>query len=141
MVAKRSQCSILNASRRFVVTACAMALEGTPGKWSLWATHPERLGGVEELYDTAAEAAARVADLRGTGYTVEITPLASDCPMTRAFDLSEQAAACRELADHGRRQVAKLKDAKDKKRLLQFIYELEDQATDLDKQASGVLPA
>ena len=116
-----------------------MASEDILGKWSMRATHPNRLGGVSVLYHTATEAAARVADLRGTGYTVEITPL-TDRPMTKAFDLSEQAAACRELAEHGRRQAANLKDAKGKKRLLQFIYELEDQATALDRQASGVLP-
>jgi hypothetical protein len=56
----------------------AMAPEGTPGKWSLWATHPERLGGVAELYATTAAAAVRAADLRQAGYTVEIFLSRSD---------------------------------------------------------------
>lgn len=52
--------------------ACVMASEGTLGKWSLWATHPERLGCVAELYATTAAAAVRAADLREAGYKVEI---------------------------------------------------------------------
>ena len=51
---------------------CAMVPEGTPGKWSLWATHPRRLGGIAELYATTAGAAARAAGLTQTGYIVEI---------------------------------------------------------------------
>ena len=50
-----------------------MAPEGTPGKWSLWATHPKRLGAVAELYATTGAAAARAADLREAGYSVDIT--------------------------------------------------------------------
>ena len=49
-----------------------MVPEGTPGKWSLWATHPKRLGSVAELYATTEAAATRAADLRQAGYTVEI---------------------------------------------------------------------
>lgn len=51
---------------------CAMVSEGTPGKWSLWATHPKRLGGIAELYATEAFVAARAADLRHAGYLVDI---------------------------------------------------------------------
>jgi hypothetical protein len=51
---------------------CAMLSEGTPGKWSLWATHPKRLGGIAELYATEASVAARAADLRQAGYLVDI---------------------------------------------------------------------
>jgi hypothetical protein len=51
---------------------CAMASEGTPGKWSLWATHPERLGGIAELYATEASVSARAGDLRQAGYKVEV---------------------------------------------------------------------
>jgi hypothetical protein len=50
-----------------------MAPEGTPGKWSLWATHPDRLGAVAELYATKVAAAARAADLRQGGYDVAVT--------------------------------------------------------------------
>ena len=50
-----------------------MVPEGTPGKWSLWATHPARLGAVAELYPSTVAAAARAADLRQAGYTVEVT--------------------------------------------------------------------
>ena len=50
----------------------AMVPEGTSGKWSIWATHPRRLGGIAELYSTEASAAARAADLRHAGYLVEI---------------------------------------------------------------------
>lgn len=49
-----------------------MVQEGTPGKWSLWAMHPKRLGGIAELHATAGAAAARAADLRQAGYLVEI---------------------------------------------------------------------
>lgn len=51
---------------------CAMVAEGTAGKWSLWATHPKRLGGIAELYATEAPAASRAAELRQLGYKVEI---------------------------------------------------------------------
>ena len=50
---------------------CGMVPEGTPGKWSLWATHPTRLGGIAELYATTDAASARAADLRRAGYVVE----------------------------------------------------------------------
>ena len=49
-----------------------MVPEGTLGKWSLWATHHKRLGGVAELSATDAAAAARAADLRQAGYKVEV---------------------------------------------------------------------
>ena len=51
---------------------CAMVPEGTSGKWSIWATHPKRLGGIAELYATEASVAARAADLRNAGYSVDI---------------------------------------------------------------------
>ena len=50
----------------------AMVPEGTLGKWSIWATHPKRLGGIAELYATEASVAARAADLRHAGYLVDI---------------------------------------------------------------------
>jgi hypothetical protein len=50
----------------------AMVSEGTLGKWSLWATHPERLGCIAELDATETSAAARAADLRQAGYKLEI---------------------------------------------------------------------
>lgn len=59
---------------------CAMVSEGTPGKWSLWATHPKRLGGIAELYATTAAASARAADLRQAGYLVEIFLSRPTCP-------------------------------------------------------------
>jgi hypothetical protein len=49
-----------------------MVPEGTPGKWSLWARHPKRLGGIAELFATSGAAATRTADLRQAGYAVEI---------------------------------------------------------------------
>jgi len=51
---------------------CAMVPEGTSGKWSIWATHPKRLGGIAELYATEASVAARAADLKRAGYLVNI---------------------------------------------------------------------
>jgi hypothetical protein len=50
---------------------CAMVYERTLGKWSLWATHPNRLGGIAELFTTEAYADARASDLRKMGYRVE----------------------------------------------------------------------
>ena len=50
----------------------AMVPEGTLGKWSIWATHPKRLGGIAELYATEASVAARAADLRHAGYLVDV---------------------------------------------------------------------
>jgi hypothetical protein len=49
-----------------------MVPEGTPGKWSIWATHPRRLGGIAELHATTAAASARAADLKQAGYVVEV---------------------------------------------------------------------
>jgi hypothetical protein len=49
-----------------------MVPEGTPGKWSLWATHLKRLSSIAELFATTEAAAARAADLRLAGYTVEV---------------------------------------------------------------------
>ena len=49
-----------------------MAPEGTLGKWSLWATHPDRLGAIAELYATKVAAVARAGDLRQAGYDVAV---------------------------------------------------------------------
>ena len=46
--------------------------EGTPGKWSLIATHPKHLGAVAELYATVGAANERAIALRLAGYTVEV---------------------------------------------------------------------
>ena len=58
----------------------AMAEQDTSNRWSLRATHPERLHAVAEIYATTSAAAARAADLRQAGYTVEMMP--SDLPRT-----------------------------------------------------------
>ena len=50
-----------------------MVDEGTPGKWSLLATHPQHLGAVAELYATIGAADVRAVALRLTGYTVDVT--------------------------------------------------------------------
>ncbi len=50
-----------------------MVDEVTPGKWSLWATHPRHLGGIAELHATEAAAAVRAAQLRKEGYSVEVS--------------------------------------------------------------------
>lgn len=50
-----------------------MVEEGTPGKWSLLATHPKQLGAVAELYATTGAAEVRATALRVIGYTVEVT--------------------------------------------------------------------
>ena len=55
-----------------MVYPCAMVPEGTPAKWSLWATHPKRLGGIAELYVTEASCSVRATALRLAGYKVEI---------------------------------------------------------------------
>ena len=55
------------------MTPSAMAPEGTPGKWSVWATHPDRLGAVAELYASMVAAGARADDLRQAGYDVAVT--------------------------------------------------------------------
>jgi hypothetical protein len=47
------------------------------------------------------------------------------------------AAACRDLAERGRRLVVLFKDAQDRERLLRFVEELEAQAASLDQQASS----
>jgi hypothetical protein len=49
--------------------------EGTPGKWSLLATHSQRFGAVAELHASADVAEARAAALRLAGYTVDVTLL------------------------------------------------------------------
>jgi hypothetical protein len=48
-----------------------MVHEDTPGKWSLWATHPHRPGGIAEVFATEATADARASHLRRVGYVVE----------------------------------------------------------------------
>jgi hypothetical protein len=48
-----------------------MVYGNTPGKWSLWATHPHRLGGIAESFATEASADARASDLKRVGYKVE----------------------------------------------------------------------
>lgn len=48
-----------------------MVHENTPGKWSLWATHPHRLGSIAEFFETEASADARAIDLKRVGYKVE----------------------------------------------------------------------
>ncbi|MDP2368149.1 hypothetical protein [Rhodoferax sp.] len=47
--------------------------EGTPGKWSLLATHPNQFGAIAELYATTGAADVRANALRLLGYTVEMT--------------------------------------------------------------------
>jgi hypothetical protein len=49
----------------------AMVRESTPGKWSIWATHPHRLGGIAELFATEASTDARASELKRVGYIVE----------------------------------------------------------------------
>ena len=72
---------------------CAMVPEGTPGKWSLWATHPKRLGGIAELYATIGAASGKAADLRQAGYVVEVFLSRSTCPQpSDARCLGSQAA-------------------------------------------------
>src|ERR1044072_249860 len=56
------------------VVSSAMVPEGTPGKWSLWAIHPERLGAIAEVYATLGAAEARAADLRQAGHNVRSIP-------------------------------------------------------------------
>jgi len=46
--------------------------EGTPGKWSLWATHPTRLICVAELHSTIGAAETRAALLTLEGYKADI---------------------------------------------------------------------
>ena len=58
---------------RVRVVSWAMVPEGTPGKWSLWATHPARLGGIAELYATQSGAQEREVALKRDGYTVAVT--------------------------------------------------------------------
>jgi hypothetical protein len=59
-----------------------MAPEGTLGKWSLWATHPDRLGAIAELYATKVAASVRADDLRQAGYDVAVT--LTKAPSTKA---------------------------------------------------------
>ena len=74
-------CIFLNGASPGRMSLCAMAPEGTPGKWSLWATHPKRLGAVAELYPTTISVSARAADLRQAGYTVEV--ILSTSPLSK----------------------------------------------------------
>lgn len=67
-----------------------MVPEGTPGKWSLWATHPKRLGGIAELFATEPAAIARAIELRRAGYFAE-TFLSRQGQQQQA--VSENAAA------------------------------------------------
>lgn len=46
--------------------------EGTPGKWSLLATHPRHFGAVAELYASTGAADVRAVALRLRGYTVDV---------------------------------------------------------------------
>jgi hypothetical protein len=48
-----------------------MVPEVTSGKWSLWATHPHRLGGIAEVFAIEATAEARASHLRRMGYVVK----------------------------------------------------------------------
>ena len=48
-----------------------MVPEGTSGKWSIWATHPRRLGGIAELYSTEASAAGTEGGGTGAGAEAE----------------------------------------------------------------------
>jgi hypothetical protein len=63
-----------------------MVPEGTPGKWSLWATRADRLGGIAELYSTTIAISARAADLRRKGYTVEIVLAAGPAGKEGKYD-------------------------------------------------------
>ena len=58
--------------RALLMYPYAMVPESPPGKWSLWATHTKRLGGIAELFATEASVAARAGDLRQAGYLVDI---------------------------------------------------------------------
>lgn len=49
-----------------------IAEEEASRKWSHWATHPERLNRIAELYITRDAAEVRAADLTQIGYTVDI---------------------------------------------------------------------
>jgi hypothetical protein len=75
-----------------------MVHEITSGKWSLWATHPNRLGGIAEVFDTEAYADVRASDLRRVGYVVE-TFLSR--PDRRAMARTLAAAARPVLLRHG----------------------------------------
>jgi hypothetical protein len=48
-----------------------MVAEGTPGKWTLTAEHPDRRTPILESYATESGARERAAHLVGSGYTVE----------------------------------------------------------------------
>lgn len=49
-----------------------MVPEGTPGKWTLSATHPDRREPIAEIYATASATREREANLKQAGYTVKI---------------------------------------------------------------------
>jgi hypothetical protein len=51
--------------------------EGTPGKWTLAAEHPDHRSPILEYYATASGARERAAHLVESGYTVEIVHSAS----------------------------------------------------------------
>ena len=48
-----------------------MVREGTLGMWSLWATHPQRVGGIAEVFATEIAANARASELKRAGYFAE----------------------------------------------------------------------
>lgn len=52
----------------------------TFGGWSLWATHPYRLGGIAEVFATEASADSRAGHLKRLGYVVETFPSRPACP-------------------------------------------------------------
>jgi hypothetical protein len=72
MPSQRGNVRFCTSSQLALGVPSLMVPEGTPGKWSLLATHPKRLGSIAELFATTAAAAARAGDLRRAGYTVEI---------------------------------------------------------------------
>lgn len=45
----------------------------SPRNWSLWATHPAKLGCIAERYPTMAAAEERARTLRLAGYSVDVT--------------------------------------------------------------------
>jgi hypothetical protein len=85
--------NVRNCTSTLAMCLCAMVPEGTPGKWSLWATHPKPLGRIAELYATTGAASERAADLRPAGYVVEVFLSRSTCPQpSNARCLGSQAA-------------------------------------------------
>jgi hypothetical protein len=86
-----------------------MVPEGTLGKWSLWARHPKRLGGIAELFATTEAAAARAADLRqASGAALSTVPREAAGRAT-CWGCLQLPLATRTGADHmSNRKVAKL---------------------------------